>query len=242
MASLPAFRAASAAVYSANNITTPVTLTPTLPTRVRGDVLLCFGWSSANGMSVTTPSGWSALTNFASGTAVGGKVYVFSYVVDGTEGNPGVAFASLTTGTSGTPAGAAVLSFSGVDVSRGAANVLDGTPGTSDQAVAGATVAIPAITTVIRNSLVVGFALKMGELSATFTAPTNWAESLDSLTTSGIGHQSEISTIIQAAPGVLGATTCVPSVTTNARAIGLTIALKGMRQQPSPGVDSGFGI
>jgi hypothetical protein len=230
---LPSFHAVGAVSASPNNVGTPVTLTPALPTRSTGDGLLCFAWSSSNTMTVTTPTNWTLLTGFpiASGTAVGGKVYVFGEAVDGAEAAPACVFASLTTGTTGTPASAVVASYSNVITSSGFP-ALDGTVTSSDQTGSTTTVTIPSITTTLPNSLVIGFALKLGELSATFTPPTGWNEELDTFTTSGTGYQTEISDKVFAASGATGSVTAAPSVTTSSRALGVTLALQALLDIP----------
>lgn len=218
----PVFHAIGAVTASANNVTN-TTLTPALPTRSTGDLLLCFAWSSSNGMAVATPSGWTLVSGFpkASGTSVGGKLYVFSDIVDGSETAPGCAFTALTTGTTGTPASTVVASYTNIDT----ATVVDGTVTLSDQTGSTTTVTIPSITTGHQNAMVIGFALKMGEFSATFTPPTGWNERLDALTTSGTGYQTEISDKVFSAAGATGSVTCAPSVTTSSRALGVTLAL-----------------
>jgi hypothetical protein len=221
-----AFHAVGAVTASGNNVTTPVTLSPALPTRFSSDVLLLFVWSAQITMTVTTPAGWTLLTTQTSGTALGGRLFVFGRAVDGAETAPSCVIGSLTTGTTGTPASTVVASYSHVDISQGIANILDGTVTLSDQAASTTTVTIPSVTTALLNSLAIGFACKLAELSATFTPPSGWSEELDTLTTSGTGYQSEISDKSFASAGATGSVTCAPSVTTSSRAIGVALALK----------------
>jgi len=229
---IPTFRAVDTAVFTSNNVANPTTLSPALPTRVRGDVLLCFAWSRSITATVATPAGWTLLTTFPlrSATASGGSLYVFAILVDGAETAPSIVWTGLTTGTSGDASGAAICSYSGVDVSRGIANIQAGTATSSDQAGSTTTVTIPAIT-LVSQALWVGFALKLLESgAATFTPPTNFTERLDYNTTTGTGHFGEISDRFLTAIGSSGSTTCAPSVTTSSRALGVSLALR--RAQP----------
>jgi hypothetical protein len=244
MATFPTFHAAGTVVFTANNVQNPTTLSPLRPTRSDGDLLLCFTWSRSITATVATPTGWTLLTGFPlrSATVSGGSLYVFAQVVDGTDTDPSVVWTGLTTGTTlGDSSGAVICSYTGCDVSQGAASVLDGTVTKSDQAASTTTVTIPSVTTTLRNSLAVGHALKILDSAMTWTPPTGWNEEVDTSTTSGTGHGAEISELRFAAAGATGAVTCAPSVTTASQALGCTLALKGMRQKPSPGVDSGFG-
>lgn len=245
MATLPTFHAAGTVVFTANNVQNPTTLSPLRPTRSQGDLLLCFAWSRSNTATVATPARWTLLTGFPlrSATTSGGSLYVFAQVVDGTDTDPSVVWSGLATGiTTGDSSGAVICSYTGCDVSRGALAALDGTVTKSDQAGSTTTVTIPSVTTTLRNSLVVGHALKILDSAMTWTPPAGWNEEVDTSTTTGTGHGMEISEKVFAAVGASGAVTCAPSVTTSSQALGCALALKGMRQKPSPGVDSGFGF
>lgn len=225
----PARNTAAAAVFTANNVANPTALSPTLPTRTRGDVLLCFAWSRSITATVSTPGGWSLLTGFPlrSATASGGSLYVFADIVDGSEAAPTITWTGLTTGTSGDASGAVIISYSGADVSQGAASVLDGSATSSDQAGSTTTVTVPSITTALQNSLRIAFVIKLLESSAaTWTPPASFQEDLDVNTTTGTGHWLEISSFVVAATGATGTTTAAPSVTTSSRAFGVSFALK----------------
>ena len=226
----PTLRTGGSTVFSANNVANPTTLSPVLPTRTRGDVLLCFAWCISITATVATPSGWTLLTGFPvrSGTAGGGSLYVFARLVDGAETAPSVVWSGVTTGTSGDSNGAVVNAYSGIDVSRGIANILDGPVQISDQTGSTTTVTIPAITTTTKHSLEIGVAFKLLESSgATFTAPAgNWFESNDSNTTSGTGHWIEMSYKVQDVIGSIGSVTATPSVTTSSRALGVAFSMK----------------
>lgn len=241
---VPGVRTAGTTVFSANNVANPTNLSPTLPTRVRGDVLLCWAWCRSNTATVATPANWTSLFAVqASGTGSGGSIYCFAALVDGSEGAPSVSWSGVTTGTSGDANGSVINAYTGIDVSRGISNIVDAAVQKSDQAGSTTTVTIPAITTATKNSLQVALAVKLLESAgATFTAPAGgWVEDNDSNTTSGTGHWMEISHVVQATIGSVGSTTCTPSVTTSSRALSVSFSLKcakpprsmGMNQHPT---------
>lgn len=244
MATLATFHAAGTVVFSSNSVANPLTLSPLRPTRSQGDLLLCLTWSRSIAATVGTPAGWALLAGFPlrSGTASGGSLYVFAQVVDGTDTDPSIVWTGLTTGTSGDSSGAVVCSYTGIDVSQGAGAALAGTATSSDQAGSTTAVTVPSVTTTRPYSFAVGFVLKILDSAMTWTPPTGWAEEVDSSTTSGTGHGLEVSGLRFAAVGATGAVTAAPSVTTSSRALGCALALKGIRQKPSPGIDSGFGF
>lgn len=228
----PAFRALGTSSFTSNNVANPTSLTPGLPTRVRGDVLLCFTWSRSISATVSTPSGWTLLSGFplASGTSSGGKVYVFARVVDGGESAPTVTWTGLTTGTSGDASGAVIASFSGLDTSRGLASIIDGSATSSDQSASTTTCTIPSITTLSGMSLRIAIALKLLESSgATWTPPSGFTEFFDLNTTTGTGHWVEGAAAVVNAIGSTGTTTAAPSVTTSSRALGVSFSLRALR-------------
>lgn len=226
----PAFRAAGVSSFTVNNVANPTNLTPGLPTRVTGDLLLIWTWSRSNTATVSAPAGWVVLAGFPlrSATASGGTVYVFARVSDGGDAAPTVTWTGLATTTSGDASGAVICSYSGVETLAGAANVLDGSAASSDQAGSTATVTIPSVTTSFDRSLRLGLALKLLESAgATWTIPSGWDnEEADLNTTTGTGHFVEIADDLLVAIGATGTATATPSVTTSSRALGVSLALK----------------
>ena len=81
------FKSISAVVASANNVANPTTLTPVLPTRATGDLLLAITSCRSITATVATPAGWAVWPGFPkrSATASGGSIYVFYKEVVGDE-------------------------------------------------------------------------------------------------------------------------------------------------------------
>lgn len=236
------FRGAGSAVFAANNVANPTALTPTKSGTVDGDLMLCFTWARSITATVSTPTGWGVLTGFpvTSGTASGGRIYVFSRTADSTANDaPTITWTGLTTGTSGDACGAAILSW------QDASLVQDGTVASTDLSAQTNTSTIPAITTAIDHSFVVGFAIKLNESSGQTSTTATFTERLDAQTTSGTGHAVTISDKLDQTPAGSSGTAAVTwSITTSARALVATVAFRVTSSfsvpdvamaQPSPG-------
>lgn len=235
------FRNAAAVVFGANSVANPTALTPSLPTRVNGDLLLCFTACRSITATAAISAGWTLLTGFplTSGTASGGRVYVYARISDATDAAPTVTWTGVGTGTTGDVAHACILSYQNVYTDRGAAGVLDGAVAASDQAASTTAVTAPAITTLVQNSIRIGYFLKWLETSGTWTAPAagGWTERVDATTTNAVGNTLEIADVAAATPGVLAAVTAAPSVTTSSRAYGVSLAILSAYKQVSGGVN-----
>lgn len=223
----PAFRAAGTTSFSSNNVANPTTLTPGAPAgKAVGDDLVLVCASISNTATVATPAGWTLHPSFPkrSGTASGGTFYVFLRTADGTASDtPSPVWSGLTTGTSGSSCSAVILAFTG------ASNVPDGVSTVADDATDTTTTTIPATTTSQSGSLVVGMAIKIGDLSSTSTVAT-FTEAVDSKTTSGTGHTLEVSYLTTlGVPGSSGTAAVTWSVTTSARALAVSFALQGVQ-------------
>jgi len=219
----PTFRSAGTWTFSANNVSN-TTLTPGAPSgKAVGDLLLLVVTSTSNAYTVSTPSGWNLMTNYpkASGTSLGGKVYLFTRIADGTgTDTPGVVFSGLTTGTSGTPGGVGILAFTNLTETQDATAVLQ------DLSAQGSTSTITGITTATNHSMVINVAIKILESSGQTATVTTYTENSDNSTTSGSGYINENSHLDKATAGASGSGTITWSATTSARALITTIALK----------------
>ena len=138
---------------SANNNAITVPLPATRPV---GSVLLFIGWCRLITATVSTaPTGYTLLNTLTSGTASGGRIWIYARICDGTESAP--TFASTgTTGTSGDLWGAAIFCYSDVDTTGGISAIFDGTPTTTD-ASGTTTCTYPALTVASATSYVVRF-------------------------------------------------------------------------------------
>lgn len=221
----PAFRAAGAWVYTPNNVTNPSALgTITSPvSAINGDALLLICQSRSNTATVATPTGWNLLTGFPvrSGTALGGTIYVFARVHDGTgSDDPSVTWTGLTTGTTGDSSGAGIVAYSNARIT------LDATNATSDVSAATTTTTLTAVTTGHTNAMAIGIAIKLLESSGQTSTVSGFTERVDSSTTAGTGHVIEVSDKLVAAVGSSGTGTVTWSATTSARALTVTLALQ----------------
>jgi len=227
----PAFRAAGTTAFSANNVANG-TLAPGAPTgKAVGDLLLLICTSTSNAYTVTTPSGWNVVSGFpkASGTSLGGKIYAFSRIADGTATDtPTPTFASLTTGTSGTPASATILAI------QNGTETLDGTVASSDLSAQTTTSVIPAFTTATNDSYVVGVAIKILESSGQTSTVATFTERVDQSTTSGSGYVLEVSDKVQTTAGSSGTATVTWSATTSARAFAVSMGFKATTAVTNP--------
>lgn len=218
----PAFRSAGTVTFSANNVTN-TSLTPGTPgTKSVGDLLVLVAACSSNANTVTTPSGWNVVSGFpkASGTATGGKMYVFTRIADGTATDvPAVTFGSMTTGTSGTPGAVVILVY------QNGTETLDGSLPTLTDTTATTLTTIPAFTTGTNNSMVIGIAMKMQDLAQSSTVAT-FTERVDSSTTNAIGWVLEVSDKVQTTLGSSGTAAVTWSSATSGRTVAISLGFK----------------
>jgi hypothetical protein len=225
---LPVFRAAGTPAIAPNTVVNPTSLTPGNPTRQAGDAEILVTFCRSITATCATPSGWSLLPGFPvrSATASGGTWYAFGLVTDGTEAAPTVTWTGVTTGTSGDTSQAVILAYSGVDTSGGGAALFDVPRTVSDSGSQTTTVAVPAITTLLDNSMIVGLIAKVTD-GGTFTPPSGWTERVDSGTSNGSGHHLEVAELAKATAGLTSATTAAPSGTSSGRSLSVNIVLRG---------------
>lgn len=223
----PVFRAAGTAVYTANNVASPTTLSPTKnASTANGDLMVLVTASRSITATVATPSGWDLATGFpkASGTTSGGKIYIFTRIADGTANDaPSVVWSSLTTGTSGDSCSARILSYDDVR------NVQDGTPPAANDAASTTSITIPAHTTSLDKSLVIGVAIRVNDTAHTFTVAT-FTERTDDHTTTGTGHGTEVSELVKSPAGSSGTATVTPSNTTSSRTLAVSLAYEARNE------------
>ena len=221
-----AFESAGAVGFCAANNNNAISLT--LPsTRPTGSVLLCVLWNRLITASVTTaPSGYTLLSGFplTSGTAAGGRIWVYAKEVVGGESAPSVALDG-TTGTSGDIWGGAIVCYSGVDLSLGIANILDGTP-TATDASGTTTCTYPALSITRADSMIVRTLARFRDAADTFTFTATWNERLDSGSTNRLGGQQHLQDKLATASGSQASVTVAPSNTTAARYLAVTLALE----------------
>jgi hypothetical protein len=222
----PTFRAAGTTSFTASNVQNPSTLTPGAPAgKASGDLLLLVCESRSITATVATPTGWTLLTGFPvrSGTASGGTIYVFARIADGSGNDtPSPAWSGLTTGTSGDASGATILAYSGV---TNPGFVLDGAASSSDLSAQTTTTTVPAITTGLAQTLVVGVTMKLLESSGQTSTVSGRNERVDQSTTSGTGHIVEVCDTVLATAGTTGACTLTWSATTSARALTVSFGI-----------------
>jgi hypothetical protein len=218
-------------VATANNVATPTTLAPTAPTaRRQGDLLVLV--TNARGITnaCATPTNWNLVTGFpvTSATASGGRIYVFTRIADGsTSDDASFQWSSLTTGTTGDSATARILAFSGATQTR------DAIAATPTDAAATTSFNIPTITTATNNALVIGIGMRVNDTAHTFTVAT-YTERSDDHTTSGTGHGTEVSSLVQGTAGAVAAAAITPSATVSSRVLATAVAFQ-------PTVDTIFG-
>lgn len=220
---VPSFRAAGTAVFTANSVANPTSLTPTKNVAtVNGDLMVLITESRNITATVGTPSGWNIVSGFpkASATASGGKIYAFTRIADSTANDaPTVTWTGLTTGTTGDSAGARILSF------QNGTETADGTPPAANDAASTTSITIPAHVTALAQSLVVGVAMRVNDTLHTFTTAT-FTERSDDHTTTGTGHGTTVASKINAAAGSSGTATVTPSNTTSSRTLAVSFGLK----------------
>jgi hypothetical protein len=227
----PTFRAAGTVAASANNVANGAFPTgPGAPAgKAVGDMLVLVISSTHNAFTVTTPTGWTLATSKASGTALGGKVFVYTRIADGTAADtPNPVLAGLTTSTTGTPAQAVILAFTNLTETQDAAAV------SSDLAAQTTTTAIPSITTTVDKDMVIGIAIKMGETSGQTSTVATFTERVDVSTTSGTGYIMEVSTLVKTPAGATGTATVTWSATGSQRALAVTLSFKATLSTTSP--------
>ena len=207
---------------AANNNAVTVPLPATRPV---GSLLLFIGWCRLISATITTPSGYTLLSTFTSGTASGGRIWVYGRVVDGTESAPTLVTTGAT-GTTGDLAGACIFCYSGVDVSGGITSALyDGTPTTTD-ASGTTTCTYPALSISNNNSMIVRFLARFRDATDTFTFTATWNEREDLGSTNRTGGQFHLQDKLATASGSQASVTVAPSNTTAARYLAVTAALK----------------
>lgn len=219
----PVFRSAGSWAFTPNNVPSPATLSPGAPSgTVPGDLLILIAHSRSNTGGVSTPSGWDIINGFPkrSGTTSGGTIYAWTRIADGTSlDTPSPQWTGLTTGTSGDSSGAGIVCY------RNGTEVLDGTVQVSDLSAQTTTSVIPAFTTSIPNTVVLGVAIKLLESSGQTSTVATFTERVDQSTTSGTGHVVEVSDKVQGTPGSSGSATVTWSATTSARALAVSFGL-----------------
>lgn len=218
-------RAPGTTSFTANNVPASPTLTPGAPAaKAVGDLLLLICESRSNTATVATPNGWNVVSGFPkrSGTASGGTFYVFSRIADGSATDtPSPVWSGLTSGTSGDSSGATIIAIAG------AQEVVDGgTVQVSDLSAQTSTSVIPAFTTLVNGSIVIGLAMKILESSGQTSTVATFTEVVDASTTSGTGHIVEVSYKTQATAGSSGTATVTWSATGSARALAVSLGFK----------------
>ena len=206
---------------AANNNAVTVALPATRPV---GSVLLFVAWCRLITAAAPAPSGYTLLNTFTSGTASGGRIWLYAKEVVGGETAPSVTPAGAT-GTSGDIWGACIFCYSGVDLSGGISAILDGTPTTTDAA-GTTTCTYPALTISNSASMIVRFLARFRDAADTFTFTSTWNEREDLGTTTRTGGQFHLQDKLATSSGSQASVTVAPSNTTSARYLAVTAALK----------------
>ena len=207
---------------AANNTAVTVPLPATRPV---GSLLLFIGWCRLISATITTPGGYTLLSTFTSGTASGGRIWVYGRICDGTESAPTLVTTGAT-GTTGDLAGACIFCYSGVDVSGGITSALyDGTPTTTD-ASGTTTCTYPALSISTSTAMLVRFLARFRDAADTFTFTATWNEREDLGSTNRTGGQFHLQDKLATASGSQASVTVAPSNTTAARYLAVTAALK----------------
>ena len=222
----PVFESDGATVWAAANNNNAISL-PLPATRPVGSVLLIAAWCRLiTAAAPAAPSGYTLLNTFTSGTASGGRMWVYGRICDGTEAAPSITPVGAT-GTSGDIFGAGTFCYSGVDTSGGITAIWDGTPTVTD-ASGTTTCTYPALTISNSDSMIVRFLCRFRDAVDTFTPTATWNEREDAGTTNRLGGQHHWQDKAATASGVQAAVTVAPSVTTASRYLAVTAALKGI--------------
>jgi hypothetical protein len=211
---------------SANNNAITVTLPATRPV---GSVLYFVGFSRLiTDVVGTAPSGYTLLNTFTSGTASGGRIWVYAKEVVGGESAPTFACTSAVTGNSGDLWGACIYCFSGVDLSGGISAIHDGTPTTTDASgTTTCTYPTSASNSKVGNQIV-RFLARFRDAADTFTPTASplHDEHEDASSTVRTGAQHHFQGRTTTATGTQASVTVAPSNTTAARYLAVTALLK----------------
>ena len=220
-------------------------ITVALPaTRPLGSVLLMVVCSRLISDTIgTAPVGYTLLTGFpkSSGTASGGRIWVYARVVDGTESAPTVACSSAVTGNSGDLWCASLYCYSGVDTSGGIQGIVDGAATVQD-ASGTTTCTYPALTITNADSMLLRFLWRIRDAADTFTPTATWNEREDIGSTVRTGGQHHFQDKLATASGAQATVTVAPSNTTAARYLAITMALKAIRPPKTASVSDGFAL
>ena len=198
-------------VFAAANNNNAITV-PLPPTRPVGSVFLLAAFCRLITAAAPTITGYTLLGTWTSGTASGGRIWLYGRIVDGGESAPSVTPVGVT-GTSGDILGAGIVCYSGVDTTGGIAAILDGTPTTTD-ASGTTTCTYPALTIARTDSMIVRFLARFRDAADTFTPTATWNERADLGTTNRTGGQFHMQDKLATASGSQAAVTVAPSVTT----------------------------
>lgn len=230
-------RAVGTAVTSANSMTTPSNLVPTIPAgAVDGDLLLCFAYfdtgATTTGQSITLAA-WTDLgVDFGTqGTSQLGKVFYATKSAG--LANPTVVFTGATTGTSGGTAIAAILSIQGADTSSPLGESGAALAGSSDTT----TLAMGTGSfTLTAGRLLFAFGGKKDDGAANVLSGDGltWTERLDSPSTSGADAMMLIDTAAPPAAGT--AITNKTATLGSATAAVATSAGRLFSIKPGPGI------
>ena len=142
---------------------------------------------------------------------------------------------NAVTGNSGDLWGACIFCYSGVDTSGGLANILDGVPTLTD-ASGTTTCTYPALTISRADSMIVRFLARFRDAADTFTPTATWNEREDIGSTIRTGGQFHLQDKLATASGAQAAVTVAPSVTSAARYLAITMALKAVPVPTSTGI------
>ena len=221
----PVYQSDGGGVFAAANNNNAITV-PLPATRPVGSVLLMAAFCRLITATAPTITGYTLLHTWTSGTASGGRMWLYGRIVDGTESAPSVTPVGAT-GTSGDLFGAGIVCYSGVDTSGGITAIFDGTPTTTD-ASGTTTCTYPALTIAQADSLVMRLLARWRDAADTFTPTATWNERADLGSTNRTGGQFHMQDKAATASGVQAAVTVAPSVTSAARYLAVTLALKGI--------------
>ena len=210
---------------AANNNAVTVPLPATRPV---GSVLLLVAYCRLITATVATaPSGYTLLQTWTSGTASGGRIWLYGRVCDGSESAPTFACGGAVTGTSGDLWAVGITCYSGVDTSGGISAIFDGTPTVQD-ASGTTTCTYPALTISQSNSMIVRLLARFRDAADTFTPTATWNERADLGSTTRTGGQFHSQDKLATSSGSQAAVTVAPSNTTAARYLAVTLALKAV--------------
>lgn len=169
---------AGTAVASGNNVSTPTTLNPALPTHKAGDLLLCYTACRLPGPTVATPGGWTQLVNVAGSTI--GRLALFGKIAaTESEAAPSITWSGLTTGTNGSPVQAQCAVFTTVQLVTDVLGAVESGAASTTASASGT-----AITTLTINDLVLALSARGDDVGA-WTPPAGFTEIGEALTTSG---------------------------------------------------------